>query len=469
VVRQAHHPEFIEGRTGVQPSSVPKISYAFQQVSENFISNVPHYPYNMWLFKPYYGGGNMAHLKKGFIEFYSYNNMWRLLSFIPKGTLNALIEKYQADKWVHTLFTFNLIKLYILMHLLKPKLTSLRAIVRFSANYLFKSFTGLTSLSRNGLSKANRDLDYLLFAELLDHLLIRAKRNIKRKLNRIKIFDTTFIMLSLKLFPAAARCSGKGCVKLGLRIDLGQTLPDKVVIEIKNTNDNTLFQKMIDFASSGVTYLFDRGFFTIQVLDQIHDTKNFFITRKHSCYRCRPLKNFKLKRTNTQDLQILKDQLVQIGARENKAKNKFRLVTAKTNEGEILLFLTNRFDLSPLDICELYTLRWEIETLFKWLKQYLKINQFISRSLNGVMSQIYIALIFQTLLNLYHNQNQRRFDPSSKLKLSLLETMCHLENQIINEILCFFFQQGFLLRASRLSPVTSCRRISSLTLKSWGH
>ena len=430
----------------------------------------------------------MAHLKKGFKEFYSSKNMWILLSFIPKGALNALIEKYQADKWVHTLFTFpmdpnsdNLIKLYILMHLLKPKHTSLRAIVRFSANYLFKSFTGLTSLSRNGLSKANRDLDYRLFAELLEHLLIRAKRNIKRKLNRIKIFDTTFIMLSLKLFPWAARCSGKGCVKLGLRIDLGQTLPDKVVIEIKNTNDNTLFQKMIDFASSGVTYLFDRGFFTIQVLDQIHDTKNFFITRKHSCYRCRSLKNFspakggtsrsggKLKKDSTQHLRILKDQLVQIGARETKAKNKFRLIKAQTNEGKVLLFLTNRFDLSPQDICELYTLRWEIETLFKWLKQYLKINQFISRSLNGVMSQIYIALIFQTLLNLYHNQNQRKFDPSSKSKLSLLETMCHLENQIINEIISLFFQQGFLLRASRLLPVTSYRKISSLTLKSWGH
>ena len=381
-----------------------------------------------------------------------------------------------------------MIKLYILMHLLKPKLTSLRAIVRFSANYLFESFTGLTSLSRNGLSKANRDMDYRLFAELLDHLLLRTKRNIKRKLNQIKIFDTTFIMLSLKLFPWAARCSGKGCVKLGLRIDLGQTLPDKIVIETKNTNDNKLFEKMIDFVSSGITYLFDRGFFTIQVLDQIHDTKNFFITRKHSCYRCRSLKNFsrqksgsrsagKLKKNKTQHLrpdgrssdQILKDQLVQIGARKNKAKNKFRLITAQTNEGVVLFFLTNRFDLSPIDICELYTLRWEIETLFKWLKQYLRINQFISRSLNGVMSQIYIALIFQTLLNLYHNQNQRRFDPSSKSKLSLLETMCHLENQIINEIICFFFQQGFLSRASRLLPVTSYRKISSLTLKSWGH
>jgi hypothetical protein len=33
------------------------------------------------------------------------------------------------------------------------------------------------------------------------------------------------------------------------------------------------------------------------------------------------------------------------------------LITAKTNEGNILLFLTNRFNLSPQEICELYILR----------------------------------------------------------------------------------------------------------------
>ena len=56
----------------------------------------------------------------------------------------------------------------------------------------------------------------------------------------------------------------------------------------------------------------------------------------------------KLKRTATQDLRILKDQLVQIrmnarpanggtsiriGARGNQAKTRFRLITVKTNEG----------------------------------------------------------------------------------------------------------------------------------------
>jgi hypothetical protein len=59
----------------------------------------------------------MAHLKNGFKEFYAPKNMHRFLSFIPMETLKALIEKYQADKWVQSLFTFNLIKLHLWMHL----------------------------------------------------------------------------------------------------------------------------------------------------------------------------------------------------------------------------------------------------------------------------------------------------------------------------------------------------------------
>jgi len=221
--------------------------------------------------------------------------MHRFLSFIPMETLKTLIEKYQADKWVHSLFTSNLIKLHLLMHLLKPRYFTLRLVVGFSNNILFKLFTDLDSLSPNGLSKANKDLDYHLFAELFQHLLLSMNKKTKRQLlGKIKIFDTTFMMLSLKLSPWSARCSGKGCVKLGLRIDDGSTFPNKVAIDTKSTNDNNLFAEMIDFTLSGITYLFDRGFYTVKILEQIQKTKNFFITRLYPYYSYRILKDLPL-------------------------------------------------------------------------------------------------------------------------------------------------------------------------------
>jgi hypothetical protein len=137
----------------------------------------------------------------------------------------------------------------------------------------------LDRLSPNGLSKANKDLDYHLFVELFCPLLLSMNKKAQKQLwGKIKIFDTTFMMLSLKLSPWSARGNGKGCIKLGLRIDDGSTFPHKVAIDTKSTNHNNLLAEMIDFNLSGITYLFDRGFYTIKILKRIQKTKNFFIT-----------------------------------------------------------------------------------------------------------------------------------------------------------------------------------------------
>ena len=413
----------------------------------------------------------MAHLKNQFREFYAPKNMRKFLSFIPMETLDALIEKYQADKWVQTLFTSNLIKLHLWVLLSKPRYITLRGVVRLSDNFLFKLFTGLNRLSPNGLSKANKDLDYHLFADLFHQLLFSLNKKTKKQLlGKFKIFDTTFLMLSLKLSPWSARCNGKGCVKLGIRIDEGSTLVNKVAIDTKNTNDNSLFAEMIDFDLSSITYLFDRGFYTIEILERIHKTQNFFITRLSPFYAYRILTDLPLpelthelvlKTSSEGEFQIIKDQIIQIGSKRTQAQSLFRLITAQSQKGETLLFLTNRFDLPATKVCEWYKHRWQIEILFKWLKQYLKINQFISRSENGVMTQIYMTLIFHILLILYREQ--------TKSKTTLLETMSQLANQIVNELIHILFYQGILLGWWLALPLTPSSTRKSPTLKSWGH
>jgi len=416
----------------------------------------------------------MAHLKNKFKEFYAPKNMHKFLSPLHRETLNTLIEKYQADKWVQSLFTFNLVKLHLLMHLVKLRYITLRAIVRFSDNLLFKLFTGLNRLSPNGLSKAHKDLDYHLLADLFYQLLLSLKKKTKKRLlGKIKIFDTTFLMLSLKLSPWSARCNGKGCVKLGLRIDDGNLLPDKVAIDTKSTNDNNLFAEMISFDLSGITYLFDRGFYTIEILERIQKTKNFFITRLSPHYTYRILKDLQCPEDTNhpasgENIEIIKDQIIQIGSKRKQTHTLFRLITAQIQEGETLFFLTNRFDLPAIKVCEWYKHRWQIEILFKWLKQYLRINQFISRSENGVMTQIYMTLIFHLLLILYRDQTKQILAHPGKSKVSLLETISQLENQIVNDLIHILFYQGVLLGWWLALPLTPSPKRKSRTLKSWG-
>jgi len=56
-------------------------------------------------------------------------------------------------------------------------------------------------------------------------------------------------------------------------------------------------------------------------------------------------------------------------------------------EFELLVFLTNNFDLSAQTISELYRCRWQVELFFKWIKQHLRIKAFFGTSENAVKTQ----------------------------------------------------------------------------------
>jgi IS4 transposase len=57
-----------------------------------------------------------------------------------------------------------------------------------------------------------------------------------------------------------------------------------------------------------------------------------------------------------------------------------------------LIFITNNFKLTALNIAALYKYCWGIETFFKWIKQHLKIQSFWGHSENAVKTQIWIAI-----------------------------------------------------------------------------
>jgi IS4 transposase len=63
-----------------------------------------------------------------------------------------------------------------------------------------------------------------------------------------------------------------------------------------------------------------------------------------------------------------------------------------------LTFLTNLMHLAASTIAAIYKERWQIELLFKALKQHLKIKTFVGTSENAVQVQIWIALLAMLLL-----------------------------------------------------------------------
>lgn len=97
---------------------------------------------------------------------------------------------------------------------------------------------------------------------------------------------------------------------------------------------------------------------------------------------------------------IVSDQTVQLGQQANTVI--VRLVVYQNARGEKWSYITSRMDLEPYLIVELYGLRWQIETFFWWhpggTRTHLQIRHWYSLNENGVLIQLYAALITFVLL-----------------------------------------------------------------------
>lgn len=93
--------------------------------------------------------------------------------------------------------------------------------------------------------------------------------------------------------------------------------------------------------------------------------------------------------------------------REEKVENRFRLVVVKNKEQseKYFWFITNNFELSAKEVADYYRRRWDIEVLFRFIKQELNVSHLVSLSKNGMEVMIYMTLIVAMLVLIYKKAN----------------------------------------------------------------
>ena len=103
---------------------------------------------------------------------------------------------------------------------------------------------------------------------------------------------------------------------------------------------------------------------------------------------------------------VIEDSIITAGKKSKfkvNYKNNLRMVVVKRDnerhETNLNLF-TNDFNRAAEEIAKLYKDRWQIELLFKWIKQNLKIKKFLGKSENAIKIQICVAMIAYVLLKL---------------------------------------------------------------------
>ena len=65
---------------------------------------------------------------------------------------------------------------------------------------------------------------------------------------------------------------------------------------------------------------------------------------------------------------------------------------------KLITLLTNDMDFDPNEVIAIYSQRWEIELLFKQMKQNFPLKYFYGESANAIKIQIWVTLIANLLL-----------------------------------------------------------------------
>lgn len=306
------------------------------------------------------------------------------------------IEEMKQDKYTKKLTT----KAYLLLflHAQLQQREGLRAIADDALLDDFQRELGLTSISASQLSRKHRQVKPELLAEIFLDLVNQIRQmstNSSSQVSGLKIVDSTTISLNLKKYQWATFRKTKSGIKVHLRlvfVNEDTVYPEKMVMTLAGNNDRTQMEQLID--ETDAMYVFDRGYVDYEKFDYYCDKGLFFASRLKKNAYVRFLESFSVPSNSS----ILSDSMVVIGTPQKRTENVFRLIETFDSDGNRIRIITNRFDLDPEELGDIYRSRWAIELFFKWIKQRLTLKHLYGTSPEAVENQVYLALISYCLL-----------------------------------------------------------------------
>jgi putative transposase len=167
----------------------------------------------------------------------------------------------------------------------------------------------------------------------------------------------------------------------------------------------------------GTTYVFDKGYCRFDWWQKINDCGAFFVTRKKVNMRLRAIRHRTNRKRKGDGFKVIADDEVVLASKGNaRLPIPLRRIKIKRENGGVITLLTNDLARTAIEIATLYKSRWQIELLFRWIKQHLDIRKFFGCNDNAIRLQVLAAMIAYLLLRI-----AARANPITMLPLRLAE------------------------------------------------
>ncbi len=331
-----------------------------------------------------------------------------LLEVVPRRVFGSIVSRHDGDRYDKAFDSWDHLVALIFAQL--GGVSSLRELsavwnVQAEAHY----HLGSGPVSRSTLSDANQRRPPAIFAEIFTHLTGLASRVLRREgLEVVRLIDATPIPLTGLSQWAQWNGRTRG-MKAHVVYDPDADRPTYLEITPSTVNDVLIGRDLP--IEPGATYVFDKAYVDYAWWRRLDSAGCIFVTRPKTNVKLAVIQDRRLEE-NAIEAGIVSDAIVRLGSQQRaRLPIRLRRIELRRDDGRIVTIISNDVLRPATIITELYRKRWQIELLFRWIKQHLKIGKFLGRSENAVRLQIYAALIAYLLLRLAARQTRSNLPP----------------------------------------------------------
>jgi len=323
-----------------------------------------------------------------------------LLKLMDRPQFRAIVERHDGDAYDKSFRSWDHLVTLIFGQL--SHADTLRGLeTAFNANAQHHYHLNVGKVARTTLADANKRRPIAVFADTFTMLSQMADRTIRRQGSQmIRLIDASPVPLGKLCGWATFNGRIRG-MKLHVVYDPDCDRPRRVEVTPANVNDVEIGRKLA--IEKAATYVFDKGYCHFGWWQKINDGGAFFVTRPKVNCRLRATKRRPLRQRRGEGFRVLADHQVVLVSR-SKARPRLaialRRIRVRRDNGGTMTLITNDLVRPAIEIAALYKRRWQIELLFRWIKQHLRIRKFLGNNDNAVRLQILAAMIAYLLLRI---------------------------------------------------------------------
>ena len=365
----------------------------------------------------------------------------QVIKLLDKSKILDISRKNGGERYIKR---FNCwIHLVVMLYAVIMRFDSLREITAsLLAETRKLAHLGITfKIGRSTLADANSRRPEVIFEAIYRdlyatyrHLLSSDSRSRRtpKWMKRLQIIDSTTITLfSNLLFKGVGRHpktgKKKGGIKVHTVIHANEGVPSDIMFTSAATND--AFMLKPSTLHKGDIMAMDRAYIDYEKLEQLTQRGVIYVTKMKKSLKYEIL-NDKMYQTPSGLMQqgiqhVAFTKQIKGG---DVIKHHARIIThVDEKKHKLIALLTNDMESDPDEIIAIYRQRWEIELLFKQMKQNFPLKYFYGESANAIKIQIWVTLIANLLLMTMQKGLKRRWSFSGLATMVRITLMYYVD------------------------------------------